>query len=96
MRLMFWMPEAASEELGALSGLVPILGAVVLLLVVGILGGLLALHKKRRAAARVMLGGAASVIAVEDDDAEGALAAVGIKANAPAHAEEPLIRHTRA
>ena len=90
LRLMFWMPEAASEELGALSGLVPILGAVVLLLVVGILGGLLALHKKRRAAARVMLGEAASVIAVEDDDAEGALAAVGIKANAPAHAEESV------
>ena len=37
-----------------------------------------------------MLGGAASVIAVEDDDAEGALAAVGIKANAPAHAEESV------
>ena len=39
------MLEAASEELGALSGLVPI-RACVLLLVVGILGGLLALHKK--------------------------------------------------
>ena len=88
-RLLFWMPVAASEDLQALSGLIPIMGAVALFAVLGVLIALLALRKKRHAVARVMRGGAASATAVEDDDAEGALASVNVAAK-PAKVEESV------
>jgi phosphomannomutase / phosphoglucomutase len=74
--LVFWMPRATSAEFGAFSELLPILGAVVMLIIGALVGGVLAFRSKRRASKRVMLGGAVLAAALPDAGAEGALAAV--------------------
>jgi phosphomannomutase/phosphoglucomutase len=75
LQIRFYIPQASDAGLELVSGLVPVVGGVVLLGVFGALGGMVAYRRRRIARGSVMLGGAASGVVVEDEEPEGAFAA---------------------